>query len=177
MKPIEQDAVEAGHALHLSHDHIGELGQRGDVLNSHQGRPERVVERHRRRRRWIRLELQDRRAVVPVDDSVEGRAVRLDAQRVRLVPALVAQRFPHRLDGGGIHDGGEGPTQDVSDVQRKVLAHVVADLRDSQRRLSENEQHPVGLDRPRDVDRFAVTVGQVGHGPPPEKLLAGSPIR
>ena len=146
------------------------------MLNSHQGRPERVVQRHRLGRLWIRLELQDCRAVVPVDDPVEEHAVRLEAQRVRLVPALVAQRLPHLVDRRGIDERGEGPAEDVFDAQRKMLAHVVADLRDGQRRLGEDEQHPVGLDRPRDVDRFAVTVGQVGHDVPPAKLPADPPI-
>ena len=61
---------------------------------------------------------------------------------------------------------GKRLTQDVFDAQREMIAHVLADLRDRQRRLSQHQQHAIGLDRPRDVDGLAVTVGQVDQGVP-----------
>src|SRR5678816_2545052 len=44
-----------------------------------------------------------------------------------------------------------------------MLAHLLADLRDGQRRLSQYQQHAIGLDRPRDMDWLAITVGQIDH--------------
>ena len=102
-----------------------------------------------------------------VDDPVESLPVRADVQRVHLVPALLAQRLPHLVDRRRIHDRGERLTQDVFDAQREMIADVLADLRDGQRRLGQHQQHAIGLDRPRDVDGLAVTVGQVDHGVPP----------
>ena len=95
VEPIEHDPFEPGHSPHLLDDDVGELGQRAHALHPHQRRPERVVHRHRFWRLWIRLELEDRRALVAVEDPVESLPVRTDAQRVRLVPALLAQRLPH----------------------------------------------------------------------------------
>ena len=58
-----------------------------------------------------------------------------------------------------------------STPKREMIADVLADLRDGQRRLGQHEQHAIGLDRPRDVDGLAVTVGQVDHGVSPGHAL------
>ena len=52
-----------------------------------------------------------------------------------------------------------------------MIAHVLADLRDGQLRLGQHQQHAIGLDRPRDVDGLAVTVGQVDQGVPLSTLM------
>ena len=64
----------------------------------------------------IRLELEDRRALVAVDDPVELLSVRADVQRIHLVPALLAQRLPHLVDRRRIDERGERLTQDVFDA-------------------------------------------------------------
>ena len=43
------------------------------------------------------------------------------------------------------------------DAQRKMVAHVVADLRDLHS-LIEHEQHTEGLNRPRYMDRLAIAI-------------------
>jgi hypothetical protein len=52
----------------------------------------------------VRLELEDRSALVMVNDPVESLATRADAQRVRVGPALFAQHRTHLFGGGRIHD-------------------------------------------------------------------------
>ncbi len=166
VESIEQDSLEPGDAPHLLNDDVRELGGRDHALNPQQRRPERVVHRDGWTAR-IRLELENGRPLVAVDDSVELLSVRADLQRVHVVPALLAQRLPHLGDRRRIDHRGERPTQDLFDTKREMIADVLADLRDGQRRLGQHEQHAKGLDRPRDVDGLAVTVSHVHHGVSP----------
>jgi hypothetical protein len=53
---------------------------------------------------WVRLELEDRGALVMVNDPVESLPARADAHRVRVVPALFAQHRTHLFGAGRIHD-------------------------------------------------------------------------
>jgi hypothetical protein len=53
---------------------------------------------------WIRLELEDRGALMLVNDPVESLPARADAQRVRVLPALFAQQRTHLFGAGRIDD-------------------------------------------------------------------------
>ena len=112
-----------------------------------------------------------------VQEPIEWLALRADVQRVGLVPALLAQRLPHVVDRRRIDERGKGLTQDVFDPEREVITDVLADLRDGQRRLGQHQQHSIGLDRPRDVDGLAVTIGQVDHGVSPDTGGGEAPCR
>jgi hypothetical protein len=100
-----------------------------------------------------------------VNDPVESLPARLDAQRVRVVPALFAQHRTHLLGAGRIDDVGEGPAEDVVDAPREMVAHAFADLRDLHL-LVQREEHTDGLNRSRYVDRLTITIVHIGHGDP-----------
>ena len=55
-----------------------------------------------------RLELEDRRALVMVNDSVEPPTTGADAQRVGVVPALFAQHRTHLFGAGRIQGSESG---------------------------------------------------------------------
>ena len=92
VESIEQDPLEPGDSPHLLNDDVRELGGRDHALNPQERRPKRVA--HRDGWTRIRLELENGRSLVAVDDSVELFSVRADLQRVHVVPALLAAAPP-----------------------------------------------------------------------------------
>ena len=106
-----------------------------------------------------------------VNDPVESLPARADAQRVRILPALFAQHRTHLFGGDRIHDLGERPAEEFVDPPRKMVAHVLADLRDVHL-LVQRDEHTEGLNRSRYVDRLAITIVQTGHGNPPRATAA-----
>ena len=61
--------------------------------------------------------------------------MRADLERVQIVPALLAQRVDDRGDRRLIQQRGERLSQNVVDANWDVVADVLADLRDRQRRF------------------------------------------
>ena len=91
VESIEHDALESGRSPHLLSDDRGKLAQRARALHAQERRAERVMDRTLLWSLWVWLELEDRGALVMVNDPVESLPARADAQRVRVVPALFAQ--------------------------------------------------------------------------------------
>src|SRR4030095_4220883 len=104
VESIEHDALESGRSPHLLSDDRRKLTQRARALHAQERRAERVMDRTLLRSLWVWLELEDRGALVSVNDPVESLPARADAQRVRVVPALFAQHRTHFFGAGRIHD-------------------------------------------------------------------------
>ena len=104
MESIEHHALESGRSPHLLSDDRGKLAQRARALHAQERRAERVMDRTLLRSLWVWLELEDRGALVMVNDPVESLPACADAQRVRVVPALFAQHRTHLFGAGRIHD-------------------------------------------------------------------------
>ena len=132
---------------------------------------ERVMDRTLVWSLGVWLELEDRGALVMVNDPVESFPAGADAQRVRVVPALFAQDHTHLVSAGRIDNLGKRPAKNFVDAHGENVAYVLADLRDLHL-LIQRKEHAEGLNRSRYVDRLAITIVQIGHGNPPRATAA-----
>ena len=76
----------------------------GGGAGFHERCAERMMDRTLLRSLWVWLELENRGALVTVNDPVESLPARADAQWVRVMPALFAQYRTHLFGGGRIHN-------------------------------------------------------------------------
>ena len=79
VESIEHDALESGRSPHLLRDDRGKLVQRARALHAQERRAKRVMDRTLVRSFWVWLELQDRGALMTVDDPVESLPARAEA--------------------------------------------------------------------------------------------------
>src|SRR4029078_224226 len=98
--------LESGDPPHLLDDDLAQLRQRAHALKADERFPDRVGRGGGRR--WIRLELETRRAVVTMDDSAELPPARDDRERVQVVPSFLAERSPYSGGGRRNQPPGEG---------------------------------------------------------------------
>ncbi len=89
VEAIHDDALEPGHAFHLTYDNIAQLRCRVRVLHGGQSVTQRVMRVALERRSDDRFDLQHRHTVVAVNDEVEGPSRNLGAQGIALVPSIL----------------------------------------------------------------------------------------
>jgi hypothetical protein len=164
---VHEHAVEPRDPPHLVRREVADGADVGRRLQAgHERADERVKLLERRRvRRRRRLEFEDDRARVRVDDRVQ-RPVRIRQRQGADVAGILIQRLGRQqrpqLPGGVItedavdrlaHDVGRRPPDEPVDVR--------AHLGDGQVRFRQREEHAVGLDAARDVNRLAGTRREV----------------
>ena len=116
VESIEHDALEPGRSVDLLSEDRSKLAQRTRALHAQERGVERVMDRTLFWSLGVWLELEDRGALVMVNDPVESFPAGADAQRVRVVPALFAQHRTHLFSAGRIDNLGERPAKNFVDA-------------------------------------------------------------